>query len=128
MISKSGLYYVAAFNKCGSSRASTLVHFKSCYASFIPTAFSPNGDNENETFQIYPASDVAKINTFKVFDRWGNLVFAANDFIADDAQVHAWDGTVKGRLAQPGVFVYLIELETNKGEIFYQRGDVTLLR
>lgn len=128
MVTKSGLYYVAAFNKCGSSRSSTLVHFKSCYASFIPTAFSPNGDNENETFQIYPASDVAKINTFKIFDRWGNLVFVANDFIADDAQVHGWDGTVKGRLAQPGVFVYLVELETNKGEVFYQRGDVTLLR
>lgn len=128
VVTKSGIYYVAIVNACGAWWTSSYVNFKSCYASFIPNAFSPNGDTENETFQIYPASDVAKIKTFQIFDRWGNLVFSAKDFIADDAKNHAWDGKVNGRIVKPDVFVYLIELETNKGEIFFQRGDVTLLR
>ena len=128
VVKKTGIYYVAISNACGAWWTSTYVDLKSCYASFIPTAFSPNGDGENEVFRIYPASNVAKIKTFQVFDRWGNRVFAAHDFIADDAKSHGWDGKLNGRVVKPDVFVYLVELETDKGKIFYQRGDVTLLR
>ncbi len=127
-VTQSGLYYVALKNACGAWWTSTNVMIKSCYTSFIPNAFSPNGDGENETFRIYPASDVAKIHTFQVFDRWGQLVFVTNDFLPIDAETHAWDGKVKGRAVKPDVFVYYIEIETENGEVFIQRGDVTLLR
>ncbi len=127
-VTQSGLYYVALNNACGAWWTSTIVKLKSCYTSFIPNAFSPNGDGENETFRIFPASDVTKIHTFQVFDRWGQLVFVANDFLPMDAESHAWDGKVKGRAVKPDVFVYYIEIETGKGEVFIQRGDVTLLR
>lgn len=127
-VTNSGLYYVALNNACGAWWTSTHVTLKSCYTSFIPNAFSPNEDGENETFRIYPASDVTKIHTFQVFNRWGQLVFVANDFLPIDAETHAWDGKVKGRAVKPDVFVYYIEIETEKGEVFIQRGDVTLLR
>ena len=125
---KSGLYYVTIVNACGTGWTNSFVTFKSCYTSFIPNAFSPNGDGENETFRIFPASDVTKIHTFQVFDRWGQLVYVANDFLPVDAEKNAWDGRVKGRAVPPAVFVYYIEIETEKGETFIQRGDVTLLR
>ncbi len=125
---QSGLYYVSMANACGAWWTSSVVTFKSCYTSFIPNTFSPNGDGSNETFRIFPASDVTKIHTFQVFDRWGQLVFVAHDFLPLDAESHAWDGKVKGRAVKPDVFVYYIEIETEKGEVFIQRGDVTLLR
>ena len=125
---KTGLYYVTVTNACGTGWTSSFVTFKSCYTSFIPNAFSPNEDGANETFRIFPASDVTKIHTFQVFDRWGQLVFVANDFLPMDAESHAWDGKMKGRALNPDVFVYYIEIETEKGEVFIQRGDVTLLR
>ena len=127
-VTQSGLYYVGLNNACGAWWTSTRVTIKSCYTSFIPNAFSPNEDGENETFRIFPASDVTKIHTFQVFNRWGQLVFVANDFLPIDAESHAWDGKLKGRAVKPDVFVYYIEIETEKGEIFIQRGDVTLLR
>ncbi len=127
-VTKSGLYFVTINNACGTGWTNSSVTFKSCYTSFIPNAFSPNGDGENETFRIFPASDVTKIHTFQVFDRWGQLVFVANDFLPIDAESHAWDGKMKGRTLKPDVFVYYIEIETEKGETFIQRGDVTLLR
>ena len=127
-VTNSGLYFVALNNACGAWWTSTIVTIKSCFTSFIPNAFSPNGDGENETFRIFPASDVTKIHTFQVFNRWGQLVFIANDFLPIDAESNAWDGKVKGRAVKPDVFVYYIEVETEKGEVFIQRGDVTLLR
>jgi gliding motility-associated-like protein len=128
VVTKSGLYFVALKNTCGSLWTSSYVSFKSCYASYIPNAFSPNGDNQNEEFQIYPASEVAKIRTFKVFDRWGNMVFVATNFAANDAPNHGWNGMLNGRILKPDVFIYLVELETKKGEVYFQRGDVTLMR
>ncbi len=128
MINKSGLYFVSIENVCGNWWTSTRVTFKSCFASFIPNAFSPNGDGENETFRIYPASEIVKVKTFNVFDRWGNQVFGAKDFSPLDAEKNAWDGKVNGRLAKTDVFVYFIEIQSETGEVFVQRGDVTLLR
>lgn len=125
---QSGFYYVAIINTCGAWWTSSLVNFKSCYTSYIPNAFSPNGDGENETFRIYPASDVTKIKSFKVFNRWGEAVFIANDFLPVDAERYAWDGKVKGRAVPSSVFVYYIEIETEKGDVYVQRGDVTLMR
>ncbi|MBL7815421.1 MAG: gliding motility-associated C-terminal domain-containing protein [Saprospiraceae bacterium] len=125
---KTGLYYVAILNACGAWWTSSFVDFKSCYASFIPTAFSPNGDGENETFRIYPASNIAKVRSFQVFDRWGNRVFAAKDFDPLDAEKNAWDGKLNGQALKTDVFVYYLEIETAKGEVYFQKGDVTLLR
>ena len=125
---KSGLYYVAIINACGAWWTNTFVDFKSCYAAYIPNAFSPNGDGENEIFRIYPPKDVSKIRNFKVFDRWGELVFSTQNFLPDDAEHNGWDGKLNGRFANPGVYVYFIEIETNKGDVYFQRGDVTLFR
>lgn len=93
---------------------------------FIPNAFSPNNDGINDLFKIYPHSAfLGKITTFKIFDRWGGIVFEASNFDFFDT---AWDGTYRGETAASGVYVYFVEVEMENGKKELLKGDVTLLR
>ena len=127
-VKESGLYWVQATNECGDVRDSINLTFHNCYQQFVPNAFSPNGDGANDVLQIYPSFDVAKINKFDIFDRWGNRVFSARDFNPDAAASFAWNGAFGGRLLSPDVFVYYLEIETKTKEVLTQRGDITLIR
>lgn len=94
---------------------------------YIPTAFSPNDDGNNDLFMIFSGNDVARINYLKIFSRWGETVYENDDFLPNDPQ-HAWDGRHRGRPLNPAVFVYLAEIEFINGEVKIFKGDVTLLR
>ena len=94
---------------------------------FIPTGFTPNGDGRNDRFIVYGGTGVEEVLTFKVFDRWGQLVHSANNF-APGSYIDGWDGRIGGSLLTPDVFVYFIEVRFSDGEIFPYKGDVTLIR
>ncbi|HHM20649.1 MAG TPA: hypothetical protein ENJ20_01380, partial [Bacteroidetes bacterium] len=51
---------------------------------YVPNAFSPNGDGINDLFMPFTGKDVASINEFRIFDRFGNNVFAAANFSPGD--------------------------------------------
>ena len=76
---------------------------------------------------IYTGKGIEKVNMFRVFTRWGELVHEASDFVAGDFK-DGWNGSFKGNMMNPGVYVYFAEIEFTDGtkEIF--RGDVTLMR
>ena len=97
------------------------------YHAFIPNAFSPNGDGINDMFMIFAGSDVRKVRTFMIFDRWGEKVFEDADFLPNDP-VHGWDGTFRNSRLSPAVFVYFAELEFIDGEVRVFEGEVTLVR
>jgi gliding motility-associated-like protein len=89
--------------------------------SVLPNAFSPNGDGLNDRFTVYNLR-FDKLLEFKVFDRWGKLVF-------DDASsTKGWDGTINGDPAPVDVYYYIIRLTLPDGTPKIFRGDVTLLR
>lgn len=91
---------------------------------YIPNAFTPSGDGLNDTFRAYGGSAVRQVRSLKVFDRWGELVFATSNQSLESA---AWDGTFKGRAMNPGVFVYIFEVEFLDGFVQSYKGDVTLI-
>ncbi len=95
---------------------------------FIPNIFSPNGDGANDIFIPYFGVGVKNINKMQIFDRWGNLVFAADNFLPNDLSTNGWDGNFNGRAMDPAVFVYMIEIEFLDDEVFTYKGDVTLAR
>lgn len=68
----------------------------------IPSAFTPNQDGVNDTWEIQGIADYpnASIN---VFNRWGRLVFHSRGYPL------AWDGTAGGIPLPPGVYYYLID-------------------
>jgi len=95
---------------------------------FVPNIFSPNGDGRNEKFQIITGSGVARINYFKVFDRWGNLMYNEFNLTPSSNGVGEWDGTHHGQRLNPGVYVYSIEIDFIDGRRIHYRGSITLLR
>ncbi|GIV22663.1 MAG: gliding motility-associated C-terminal domain-containing protein [Bacteroidia bacterium] len=67
---------------------------------FLPNAFSPNGDGKNDVFRILPLEEGLRFTRLEVFDRWGQVVFAA-DNIAE------WDGRGKNSQSlDPGAYSY----------------------
>ncbi len=100
------------------------------YNIYIPNAFSPNGDGFNDLFTVYPGRGVAEIQSVRVFDRWGSLVYEQGAFIPDNSTSIeiGWDGTLSGRMMNPAVFVYAVDLKLDNGEIIRLNGDVTLLK
>lgn len=95
---------------------------------YIPNAFSPNGDGNNDRFKPFIGPGVENINSFQVFDRWGEVLFnRTGKYIPDDLDLTGWDGTLNGKQMNPGVYVYIIEVQFVDGQVLLYRGDVTLL-
>ena len=88
---------------------------------YIPNAFSPNGDNVNDYFSVYGTTLQSVGMT--IFDRWGEKVFDSGT-----NQWATWDGTYKGVLESPGVYVYYVRLVYLDGTQETKQGSVTLIR
>jgi gliding motility-associated-like protein len=87
---------------------------------FIPNAFTPNGDNNNDL--VYVRGQNILEMDLKIFDRWGELVFeTANQNIG-------WDGTFKNKPLDPDVFVYHLKVICVDGQENLIKGNITLLR
>lgn len=95
---------------------------------FVPNAFSPNGDGLNDYFQPNVGAGVQNINSMRIFDRWGELLFERTGaYLPDPLDTSGWNGRFKGKRVNPGVYVYLIEVQFVDGQVLLYRGDVTLL-
>ena len=92
---------------------------------YIPNAFSPNGDGNNERFTIFTGKDVAKVRSFMVFNRWGEVMFERKNFQPNDEHF-GWNGEYKGQLQNTGVFIYTAEIEFIDGTAKVFKGDVFL--
>lgn len=87
----------------------------------IPNAFSPNNDNSNDRFRVLISGDI-EIVEFKVFNRWGQLVYD------NENGPDGWDGTFNGNPQPSDVYAYLIVLRFPDGQEVVEKGDVTLIR
>ena len=94
---------------------------------FIPNAFTPNGDNINDMFSLFSPKGSIKINTLRIFDRWGNQIHVLENFNFS-GEFHAWDGRIGDQAAMPGVYVYVIELQNPKRGKLIFKGDLSLIR
>ena len=93
---------------------------------FFPNIFSPNEDALNERFYPFADDRVVKIHEFRVFDRWGNMVFEQTNFLPNDYD-KGWDGTRNGKHLNAGVYVYYAVVEFRDGAKKVFKGDVTLV-
>jgi gliding motility-associated-like protein len=126
-VAKAGLYGVIVVNRCGADSANVNVKFEDCERVFIPTVFSPNNDRINDRFFIQDGGNVLTIKSFKVFDRWGGLVFQAQNILPNDESI-GWDGSLNNRQLPPDTYVYLAEIVFKNGETVIKKGDITLIR
>ncbi|MEL6636985.1 MAG: gliding motility-associated C-terminal domain-containing protein [Bacteroidota bacterium] len=95
---------------------------------YIPNAFSPNEDGANDVFLIYGNPErIERVEVFRVFDRWGAVLFEANEFLPNDPNF-GWNGRYRGQDLNPAVFVYYAEVTLINGQRLSLSGDVTLVR
>ena len=87
---------------------------------FIPNAFKPNGDGINDLVYVR-GQNISDIQ-FKIFDRWGEMVFETND------QAIGWDGSFRGKTLDPDVYVYHLQVVCVDGQENLIKGNITLLR
>ena len=87
---------------------------------FIPNAFSPNGDGNNDVLVV--RGKMIKEMTFRVFDRWGELIFETHE------RGIGWDGTYKGKKLDPDVYDYYLKVTCIDDIESIVKGNVTLLK
>lgn len=87
---------------------------------FIPSAFTPNGDGNND--MLFVRGVVLDEIELSIYNRWGEKVFETNSIDK------GWDGTYKGLPADQGVFVYHLKAKCFDRQEFTKKGNVTLIR
>ncbi len=100
--------------------ATVEVNVKSDKPFFIPNVFTPNGDFQNDVFQVFATGTV--YYHLSVFNRWGEKVFESNNV------TEGWDGNYQGKGSYAGVYTYVLELNFLDTETRKYFGSFTLLR
>ncbi len=118
-----GIYSLTVTSQQGCATTETIEINKSCYTD-LPNAFSPNGDGENDYF--FPRQLLSRQLTafnMKILNRWGQIIFRTTD-----TKGRGWDGKFNGEEQPVGVYVYIIDIETNHHNTEQYKGNVTLIR
>lgn len=94
---------------------------------FTPTGFSPNDDGVNETFTIFGGSQVAQIKNFRIFSRWGQLLYQEEQLDPNNT-FGGWDGTYKDQPAPQGSYIFSAEIGYRNGKTEVISGSFALIR
>ncbi len=122
--SEAGTYEVT-FSNGSICRTARVVVTDDCRPKvFVPNAFSPNGNGQNEEFFAFPNPYVTDFTIF-IYNRWGILMFQSNsiDF--------RWNGNFEGKPLPVGTYAYVMRYKSNldaTNEVFEQRGGITLVK
>ncbi|MEK6614914.1 MAG: gliding motility-associated C-terminal domain-containing protein, partial [Bacteroidota bacterium] len=114
---------VTDINNCSDSDCVTItIQEPPCEsgALFVPNAFSPNGDKDNEQLCVY-GNCIKEVELF-IYNRWGEKVFETTNI------TQCWDGTHGGKPLNTAVFVYYMKATLTTGEKIAKKGNVSLIR
>ena len=89
---------------------------------YIPTAFTPNGDGDNDLFNLQGFNEGNHFE-IRIWDRWGHLIMQADDMN------FTWDGRLSEKILAPvGVYAYDILYQESNEEYREIHGQFSLLR
>ncbi len=88
---------------------------------YIPNAFSPNGDGQNDIFRAIPVG-ISNTTYFRIFNRFGELMFETNQWLK------GWDGTYKGKPQPSGSYVWIVKGTSKDNKTVEMKGTVMLVR
>jgi gliding motility-associated-like protein len=124
-VTRSGIYYIKALDTAGCFviqpvHVTVIIPYHPVIK--YPNAFSPNKDGVNDRFRIDIVGNIT-YKTFKIYDRWGKLVFETKD------PTEYWYGEQNGTPLPVGTYYWVMELVNNNNQDFYRKtGTITLLR
>ena len=115
------LYTVEGFTELGCMVTDSIYfHVTDVPVYVLPNAFTPE-ETINSQFKLLQEG-ISSLNYFRIFDRWGKLVFETNDMNI------GWDGKYHGTPQPQGVYVYELQAVSTAGTLFEKKGNVTLMR
>ncbi|MCB0738539.1 MAG: gliding motility-associated C-terminal domain-containing protein, partial [Bacteroidetes bacterium] len=110
----------------GDTSVSNIILVEPVPTAFAPSAFSPNNDGVNDEFLIkgWALKEAQDLSGFRlqVFNRWGQMIYESTDVDK------GWDGTFNGTECPVGVYIYLAQIAGTNGEVFFLKGNVTLVK
>jgi len=120
---ESTTYWVFLRNETGActDRDSVTVRVK-CTDVYMPNAFNPESPGGDYTRTFGPRNVSLDLDYFRIFNRWGELVFETRDV------GYRWDGTYKGRPQPVGNYVWILRGRCPNGETMERKGNVLLVR
>lgn len=123
-INKEGIYYVKVYDGCTQTSDTANIKTKDCTCFFyVPTAFSPNNDGVNDVFMPFNKCAFFTNYSFKVFNRWSELLFQT-----DDSTI-SWNGFYKNEIQQVDSYVWYLEyFDVLKNESIKLKGTVSLIQ
>lgn len=125
---RTSTFYLIAHNANGCEASDSItILVNNLRRVFAPNAFSPNADGINDVFQLFPGAEVARILRLEIFDRWGGLVFSAENGTSAASDLR-WDGSFKGKDAPDGIYVWSARIQFIDDSFAQLQGDVMLIR
>lgn len=123
-VDEAGTYYLMVTNEFGCPALDSILVEDRCGPRvFIPDAFSPNNDGDNETFDIF-TFNLGSYELF-IYNRWGEVIFHTTD------NEEFWDGEYRGDIMPSGVYPWMIRYKgdnVDHDELNTLNGKVTLIR
>ncbi len=88
---------------------------------YVPNAFSPNGDGQNDLFKVVPVG-ISRTDWFRIFNRFGEMVFETNKWMK------GWDGTFRGKKQPAGNYVWMVKGVDKYGKVVEMKGTVLIVQ
>ncbi len=116
-------YYVIVTDAAGCTKLDSIVVSVElvCGEIFVPTAFSPNNDGQNEILFLL-GNNCIKTLLFSIYDRWGEKMFETTDPSV------GWDGWYRNKLLNTGVYIYHLNAISINGTEVVRTGNISLIR
>ncbi len=111
---------------CSATDSITIRTFCDDTQIFIPNAFSPDGDGVNDILMVR-AKGIEIVRSFRIFTRWGELVFEKNNF-SPNTPSFGWDGKIRGQTAPAEVYIYTAEVTCDNLQTYTFKGNVSILK
>jgi gliding motility-associated-like protein len=112
--------YVTDAAGCTDSACVTVTVEINCKPVYVPNAFSPNGDGENDVLYVY-GNCISEMK-FVIYNRWGEKVYEGTN------PKEGWDGYFRGKAENTAVFAYYLEYKLLTGGEGNKKGNISLIR
>jgi gliding motility-associated-like protein len=117
-VQNSGTYSLILTNICETVTDEINITVEECTCEvYLPNAFSPNNDGNNDTFRPYTTCPITDYEV-QIFDRWGGLRFTSNSI------ENGWQGLE----VNTGVYLYTLRYRDRDGQWQQRVGEVSLIR
>jgi gliding motility-associated-like protein len=104
-------YYVTeSVNGCEGPASIVTITINDCDI-IVPTAFTPDGDNTNDFWQLGAIDEIYPDNLVTVYNRWGGLIYQSERGKYSDKP---WDGTYNGKPLPVASYYFIIDFNNEE--------------